>query len=611
MSTVEKVASSASAAIPVVDALSDTARVKRCASATGTTDATSSSSSSTTCFSSLSSKATVEESSEGPLLWKKRVTVNDWPCLEWNMQKWSSQLNEAIFTFRLYSLGTFFDDCTIHWENEPHATCSASLKQFAEWTSGFTLTSSRSHYTAGDSGNSNSSCPQPPPPAGAAARSTCDQGHSEGSCRSAAPTPSSASSCLFSYDRREYTAYSSYNHLARTGHRADWSDASLDWTRLKIPGVKGNWTTTTLWIGTVGAYTPCHQDTYGYNAVVQVKGAKQWVLFCPSDRPYLYPCRLPYEESSIFSRVNILSPDLHRYPKYAHAHPYVVTLEPGDVLIIPPKWFHFVQCVKGEADTGVCMSVNAWQSIPSDRFDRVKESLVKFLATALIPTYEGLDNMCTVAAATTTTTTTTAQTRTRQHSSWLNTTVGGEGEEDVENVDTAEDAFHYVRVALNVTEGSTGWGSQSEEGHTLSSSIDDNPWMNLESAQQQSIQRAAVQVSRETLIWRLNDEKKCFLSTSSQLTEGNCGAQIVTKKRSREQEEEEDTAAADDDETVRACTMKRKTIQSTTTPTTVPLESDLDVRTVIETILDDQVIEVITRKLLQEKGEKEAPVQSQ
>lgn len=28
----------------------------------------------------------------------------------------------------------------------------------------------------------------------------------------------------------------------------------------------------TLWIGTEGANTPCHQDAYGYNLVLQVQG---------------------------------------------------------------------------------------------------------------------------------------------------------------------------------------------------------------------------------------------------------------------------------------------------------------------------------------------------
>lgn len=548
------------------------------------------------------------------------------------MQKWSSQLNEAIFTFRLYSLDTYFDDCTIHWENEPHATCFASLKHFTEWTSRSILTSASSpSFFSSLSTPGDKSHPRP-------AAATCDQGHVETQAQSTLPpagvflpASSSSFSCYSSldhYDRTAFTAYTSYNHLAKIGHKADWSGGSLDWTRLGL-GLKGDWTHTTLWVGTVGAYTPCHQDTYGFNAVVQLKGKKQWVLYKPSDKSYLYPCRLPYEESSIFSSVNILAPDLNEHPKFTQAHPYIVTLEPGDLLIIPAKWFHFVQCIQGDTD-GICMSVNAWQSLPSDRFDQLKESLVKFLTTALIPTYERVDNTRSLVSTAGLAATTTAGTRVdssftssstshlavkRSSSSsrrWLNATVGDPNSR--EDVEDAEDAFHLVRVAAhNFTGGSRERGSQSEQGHhplsccekrsSSSSSDDENPWMNLESF--------ALQASSETLIWRLKDEKKTFLRTtqlhdSSQYEheQGDVSqprAQIVTKKSSSTDDKNDEIINKQSSSLLPVHSGNMSTDSLRNSP-----HFDLDVRTVIETILDDQVIEVITHKLLQEKGEREA-----
>ena len=44
--------------------------------------------------------------------------------------------------------------------------------------------------------------------------------------------------------------------------------------------------------------------------------SKRWTLFPPSDTDNLYPTRIPYEESSIFSRVNISKPALCSFPKY-------------------------------------------------------------------------------------------------------------------------------------------------------------------------------------------------------------------------------------------------------------------------------------------------------
>ena len=41
----------------------------------------------------------------------------------------------------------------------------------------------------------------------------------------------------------------------------------------------------------------------------QVAGSKQWTLFPPSASPQLSPTRVPYEESSVYSRVNMVSLD--------------------------------------------------------------------------------------------------------------------------------------------------------------------------------------------------------------------------------------------------------------------------------------------------------------
>jgi len=43
---------------------------------------------------------------------------------------------------------------------------------------------------------------------------------------------------------------------------------------------------------------------------------KRWVLFPPSQTDCMYPTRIPYEESSVFSQVNVRSPDLCQHVKY-------------------------------------------------------------------------------------------------------------------------------------------------------------------------------------------------------------------------------------------------------------------------------------------------------
>lgn len=43
--------------------------------------------------------------------------------------------------------------------------------------------------------------------------------------------------------------------------------------------------------------------------VAQLHGRKKWLLFSPEDTTRLYPTRVPYEESSVFSRVDPRAPN--------------------------------------------------------------------------------------------------------------------------------------------------------------------------------------------------------------------------------------------------------------------------------------------------------------
>lgn len=61
-----------------------------------------------------------------------------------------------------------------------------------------------------------------------------------------------------------------------------------------------------FWLGSKGANTPCHYDTYGFNIVVQVFGRKSWLVFPPSS-PFT-ATRVPYEESSVYCKQNFYSP---------------------------------------------------------------------------------------------------------------------------------------------------------------------------------------------------------------------------------------------------------------------------------------------------------------
>ncbi len=97
---------------------------------------------------------------------------------------------------------------------------------------------------------------------------------------------------------------------------------AVDWGTFGFSGRSGR--ESTIWIGSEGAFTPCHQDCYGFNLVAQLSGKKSWTMYSPEDSDKLYPTRVPYEESSIFSSVNLKRPDYWKHPKFREAKKYQV-----------------------------------------------------------------------------------------------------------------------------------------------------------------------------------------------------------------------------------------------------------------------------------------------
>ncbi|XP_043581774.1 HSPB1-associated protein 1 isoform X1 [Bombus pyrosoma] len=151
---------------------------------------------------------------------------------------------------------------------------------------------------------------------------------------------------------------------------------SVNWKRFDIDKTGDD---STLWIGSKGAHTNCHQDSYGCNLVAQIHGRKQWLLFPPSSSNFLQPTRIPYEESTIYSKYNFFCPtkeDEINILKIQDTARLVI-LEPGDVLFVPPGWWHYVESLE------LTVSVNIWLPIITDNISRVKEAIVKLIVTRI------------------------------------------------------------------------------------------------------------------------------------------------------------------------------------------------------------------------------------
>ncbi|KAM8854878.1 HSPB1-associated protein 1 homolog isoform 2-T5 [Spinachia spinachia] len=205
------------------------------------------------------------------------------------------------------------------------------------------------------------------------------------------------------YPSSEYWAYADYKYIALLLQDRPAMFQDVRWSDFGFEGRDGR--ESTLWVASEGANTPCHLDSYGCNLVLQVEGRKRWHLFPPEDTPHLYPTRIPYEESSVFSQVHVVHPDLRRFPLFRGSRAHEVILQPGEVLFVPRHWWHYVESLDP-----VTVSINSWIELDVDTVERVGEAVAKAVVCALKseddpedwlnPTEEGVaphrDNMLSV-----------------------------------------------------------------------------------------------------------------------------------------------------------------------------------------------------------------------
>ncbi|XP_041969130.1 HSPB1-associated protein 1 [Aricia agestis] len=148
----------------------------------------------------------------------------------------------------------------------------------------------------------------------------------------------------------------------------------LSWEKFGYPE-KGP-SDTTLWVGSEGAHTPAHQDTYGFNVVAQVHGKKRWILF-PPETPGLRPTRVPYEESSVYSELNFYCPsEISDFNGLSGG--YMVELCAGDALFVPKGWWHYVQNLDP-----LNISFNIWIPHEKDKSTLVSEALIKIFVAQI------------------------------------------------------------------------------------------------------------------------------------------------------------------------------------------------------------------------------------
>lgn len=136
-----------------------------------------------------------------------------------------------------------------------------------------------------------------------------------------------------------------------------------------------------IWLGSKGVIANTHYDR-SENFNIQLVGAKRWWIFPPSawQQLYHYPSIHPSYHQS---QVDFDSPSSRRdFPLFPSIKGYQVVVHPGDMLYVPPYWFHRVEAL----DEAVSLSVVS----PSEE-DIVWAMLHHLSLPSPLPPHDALD----------------------------------------------------------------------------------------------------------------------------------------------------------------------------------------------------------------------------
>ncbi len=141
-----------------------------------------------------------------------------------------------------------------------------------------------------------------------------------------------------------------------------------------LPFLSGREPTRSVWIGSDGQVVNLHYDDF-HNFIGVASGVKRVTMFHPGLLRYMYHAPFDRMISSVcHSHVRLLEPDLQRFPMFEAAlrAAHVATVKAGEVLFIPPYWWHHVESFD------LSVMVNSWVLLaPIEIYDQLYEHLTR------------------------------------------------------------------------------------------------------------------------------------------------------------------------------------------------------------------------------------------
>lgn len=114
-----------------------------------------------------------------------------------------------------------------------------------------------------------------------------------------------------------------------------------------------------------------------FNLFVMVYGQKRWTFVHPKHSPWLYPISQKNFQFVYAPISATFGYDAQQYPLIQHVPRYTTVLNPGDVLVNPPWWWHAVENLT-PASIGVATRwMTAWESVDGWKTNPIFSALEK------------------------------------------------------------------------------------------------------------------------------------------------------------------------------------------------------------------------------------------